>query len=120
MTERIVKILYEIKENIQTINQHLSKINAKMNENNEIIQVGDWILRNASMEQSSDENITIAIYCQTPRGHKIYEATLNNVYAQTKDFVSLIDKNTDKVEMINKDCIYKIIIDTKDDVEKTL
>lgn len=117
MTERIVEMMYRINENIENINSHLSRMDEMMNKENEINQVGEWILENTCIDNPDYDKVTVVMYCNTPRAHKIYTTTLNNIYPATKDFICLLDSDSDKVEMIHKDCIYQITLNTKGEEE---
>ena len=117
MTERIVEMMYRINENIENINSHLSRMDEMMNKENEINQVGEWILENTCIDNPDYDKVTVVMYCNTPRAHKIYTTTLNNIYSATKDFICLLDSDSDKVEMIHKDCIYQITLNTKGEEE---
>ena len=117
MTERIVEMMYRFNENIEDINLHLLRMEEMMNRDNEINQVGEWILENTCIDNPDYDKVTVVMYCSTPRGRKIYTTTLNNIYPTTKDFICLLDSDSDKVEMIHKDCIYQITLDTKGEEE---
>ena len=121
MTERIVEMMYRLNENIENINSHLSRMdkmmNKMMNRDNEINQVGEWILDNTCIDNPDYDKITVLMYCNTPRGRKIYTTTLNNIHPATKDFICLLDSDSDKIEMIHKDCIYQITLNTKGEEE---
>ena len=117
MTERIVEMMYRFNENIEDINLHLLRIEEMINRDNEINRVGEWILENTCIDNPDYDKITVVMYCNTPRGRKIYTTTLNNIYPATRDFICLLDSDSDKVEMIHKDCIYQITLDTKGEEE---
>ena len=119
MTSRIVEQLYILNEQIRIMNEILLKMDKKLDEtDNEITQLGDWVLENTSKSNPHDEDIIVTIYSSTPKEHKIYQTTLNNIYIKTKDYVVILDETSDKVEMINKDYVYKIIIDVKEETEE--
>ena len=117
MTERIVEMMYRLNENIGDINLHLLRIEEMINRDNEINRVGKWILENTCIDNPDYDKITVVMYCNTPRGRKIYTTTLNNIYPTTKDFICLLDSDSDKIEMIHKDCIYQITLNTKGEEE---
>jgi hypothetical protein len=119
MTERIIDKLYRMNEQMGLMNETLSAIEKKMSktEVNEITQMGDWMLQNASMDNPQDENIIVTVYVASPRAQKIYRTTLNNIYTLTKDYVVILDDKSDKVEMINKDYVYQIIIDVAEETK---
>ena len=117
MTERIVEMMYRLNENIGDINLHLLRIEEMINRDNEINRVGKWILDNTCIDNPDYDKITVVMYCNTPRGRKIYTTTLNNIHPATKDFICLLDSDSDKIEMIHKDCIYQITLNTKGEEE---
>lgn len=117
MTERIVEMMYRINENIEKVNSHLSRMAEMMDKENEINQVGEWILENTCIDNPDYDKVTVVMYCNTPRGRKIFTTTLNNIHPATKDFICLLDNDSDKVEMIHKDCIYQIALNTKGEEE---
>ena len=117
MVSRIAEKLYTLNEQIRIMNETLLKIDKKLDEtDNEIIQLGDWVLENTSKSNPYDEDIIVTICSSTPQ--EIYQTTLNNIYIEAKDYVVILDEISDKVEMINKDYIYKIIIDVKEETEE--
>ena len=92
-------------------------MNKMINEENEICEVGEWILENTCIDNPDYDKVTVVMYCDTPRGRKIYTTTLNNIHPVTGDFICLLDSDSDKVEMMHKDCIYRIKLDTKGEEE---
>lgn len=117
MTERIVDKLYRINEQMGIMNETLSKMEEKIDkiEENEITQMGDWLLKNSDMSPLYDENIIVVLHVATPRAQRIYATTLNNIYTLTKNYVVILDDKSDKIEMINKDCVYQVTIDVSEE-----
>lgn len=83
MTERIVEMMYRINENIENINLHLSRMdkmmNKMINEENEICEVGEWILENTCIDNPDYDKVTVVMYCDTQRYKCCGNAVTTNV-----------------------------------------
>lgn len=102
LMHNLVIELDEVGEQVHIAGHHIDTVTEAIN----------WMEHNVGDES----DIYVQIYAHTPRGHKIYETTSENILSHERgDYIIMLDSKTNKVEMINRDCVYKIVLDSKED-----
>lgn len=116
MTERIINQLNIMNELLSEMNSQLGEHNAREGEanNGTVARVMDWMLTYGP-NGTQESDIYVQIRVQTPRAHKIYECKGSNILDNKGDYIVIVDEDTNKIEMINKDYVYSIILDVAEE-----
>ena len=116
MTEKIIEKLDEIVMLMHNLVIELDGVGEQVYDAGHYIDTVTEAINWMESNVDDDSDIYVQIYAHTPRGHKIYETTSENILSHEHgDYIIMLDSKTNKVEMINRDCVYKIILDSKED-----